>query len=120
MRTKNVRLAVLAVAATLAGCATSQTGYRWGNYDSALYAHYKNPQDQKAYVASLKAIVLESDRAGVKPPPGICAEYGFALFESGNSVEAVTWFQREMDAWPESRPFLEKMVVNAQRTRTGT
>jgi hypothetical protein len=106
---------VVALAAATAGCATKQTNYRWGNYDDALYALYKNPQNQKAFVASLKTIILESDRAGVKIPPGIYAEYGFALYEEGSTADAVVYFQKEMDAWPESRAFMEKMMANAQR-----
>ena len=107
--------AILALATATIGCATSQANYHWGNYDSALYALYQNPQDQKAFVASLKTIILESERSGTKIPPGIYAEYGFALYEEGNTADAVAYFQREMDAWPASRVFMEKMIVNAQR-----
>ncbi|MEI7703470.1 MAG: DUF4810 domain-containing protein [Deltaproteobacteria bacterium] len=115
MRKPFSRFAILALAAATAACATSTTGYRWGNYDEALYAHYKNPQDQKAYLAALKAVIQETDRAGTKIPPGIYAEYGFALYESGSTADAITYFQREANAWPESKPFMEKMIANAQR-----
>lgn len=106
---------VLAFATATVGCATSQTTYRWGNYEDALLAHYQNPQDQKAFVASLKTIILESERSGTKIPPGIYAEYGFALYEEGATADAIAYFQREADAWPASRAFMEKMVANAQR-----
>lgn len=106
---------ILVLATAAVGCATSQTSYRWGNYDSALYALYQNPQDQQAFVASLKTIILESERSGTKIPPGIYAEYGFALYEEGRTSDAIAYFQREADAWPASRVFMEKMIANAQR-----
>jgi hypothetical protein len=110
------RLAALAVAAMAAsGCAGKVTTYRWGNYDEALYAHYKSPQDRQAYIASLKTIILAAQGEGKTVPPGIYAEYGYALFEEGNSVEAVAYFERERDAWPESRVFMEKLIAAARR-----
>lgn len=98
------------------GCVTKQTHYQWGNYDEALYANYKNPQDRQAFVASLKTIILQSEKTRGKAPPGVYAEYGYALFEEGNGVEAIVYFKKERDAWPESREFMEKMISNAQRT----
>jgi hypothetical protein len=106
---------LLALAAATAGCATSQTGYNWGNYDDALYAHYKSPQDRQAWVASLKKIILQSEQAGAKVPPGIYAEYGFALYEEGKTADAVAYYTREMNNWPESRIFMEKAIAIAQR-----
>ncbi len=106
----------LALAAGLAGCAGSTSTWRWGNYDDALHAHYRRPQDRATYVAALKEIILAAPREGKTVPPGIYAEYGYALLEEGNGAEAVGWFERERDTWPESRVFMEKMIVNARRT----
>lgn len=108
-------IAVAALAAGLQACATRQTHYEWGNYDDALYTSYKNPQDRQAFVASLKTIILESERTRGKAPPGIYAEYGYALYEEGSAAEAIVYFKKERDAWPESRVFMEKMISNAQR-----
>ncbi len=109
-------LAALAVAGLAAsGCAGKVSTYRWGNYDEALYAHYKSPQNRQAYVASLKTIILAAQREGKTVPPGIYAEYGYALYEEGNAPEAIRYFERERDTWPESRVFMEKMIGNARR-----
>ena len=102
-------------AAALSGCATESGLYRWGGYDDALYSHYKNPQDRAAFVKRLKTIVLEAEQSGRKVPPGIYAEYGYALYEEGQYDQAATYFQKERDLWPESRTFMEKMLRNAQR-----
>lgn len=108
-----VLAAILVVGVT--GCASKQTHYRWGGYDDALYSHYKNPNNHQEYVAALKTIILESERAGNKIPPGVYAEYGYALYEEGNASEAIGYYRREMASWPESRVFMEKMIVAAQR-----
>ncbi|HQR28978.1 MAG TPA: DUF4810 domain-containing protein [Anaeromyxobacteraceae bacterium] len=113
---RNAALAALAAAA-VSGCATPSTHYAWGDYDDALYSLYKDPtpaQHQK-YVASLKAIILASEQSGRKIPPGIYAEYGYALFEEGNAVDAVAYYRKEMEAWPASQVFMEKMIGVAQR-----
>ncbi|HET8540442.1 MAG TPA: DUF4810 domain-containing protein [Anaeromyxobacter sp.] len=107
-------LAGAAVAAALSAC-VQQSGYYWGNYDSALYQHYKNPQDREAFIEALKTTILEAEQRGMKVPPGICAEYGYALFEEGQAAESLPWFQREKETWPESTVLMDKMIRNAQR-----
>jgi hypothetical protein len=114
--TRTSRIAALAfLVAVVSGCATQQTHYAWGNYDEALYAYYKTPAQHQQYVAALKAIILATERDGTRIPPGIYAEYGYALYEEGNAAEAIAYYQREMAAWPASQVFMEKMIAAAQR-----
>jgi len=47
-------------------------------------------------------------------PPGIYAEYGFALYEKGNFPDAIKFFKLESDKWPESRVLMAKMIRNAE------
>ena len=114
-RLPSLTIAIAAVALGTVGCVTKQTHYRWGNYDDVLYANYKNPQDRQVFVASLKAIILDAEKQGVIVPPGIYAEYGYALYEEGNRAEAIAYFTEERNTWPESQVFMEKMIANAQR-----
>lgn len=108
-------LALLAAAALAAGCASSNTLYAWGGYNTVLYRHYKNPQDREAFVENLEEIIRKAEESGKKVPPGIYAEYGYALYEVGRYADASPYFRREMDEWPESRVFMEKMIRNAER-----
>lgn len=105
----------LVLLAALCLCACETTHYTWGGYDSVLYAHYKAPQDHAAYVERLKAVVLAAQQQGALMPPGLCAEYGYALLEQGKPDEAVLYFKQESAQWPESRLFMEKMIRNASR-----
>jgi hypothetical protein len=116
--TRRGRLVVaVALAAVAAGCAPG-TRYHWGQYDTALYQHYRNPQDHEAWVEALRTTILEAEQLGLKVPPGVCAEYGYALFEEGQAAQAVPWFQREKETWPESTVLMDKMIRNAQRRGT--
>jgi hypothetical protein len=108
-------IAVAALALASVGCAGKTYVYAWGNYDDALYSFYKSPGERQKYVAALKAIILATERDGTKIPPGIYAEYGYALCEEGNAAEATAYYRREMQAWPASTVFMEKMIAAAQR-----
>lgn len=96
------------------GCAPPSY-YAWGAYDEVLYRHYKHPQDHAEFTAGLRAVMLAAQQEGRRVPPGLYAEYGYALYEEGNLAEAVVYFQKERDLWPESRVLMETMIRNAQR-----
>ena len=66
-------------------------------------------------MAGLKTIILAAQQEGKTVPPGIYAEYGYALYEEGNAAEAIRYFERERDTWPESRVFMEKLIAIARR-----
>ena len=76
--------------------------YHWGAYDTALYGHYRKPAEREAWVEALKTALLEAEQEGRRVPPGLYAEYGYALLEEGKSKEAVTYFEKEKAKWPES------------------
>lgn len=107
-------LALFAVA--WAGCAP-KTAYLWGDYDTALYDHYRTPQDTERYVERLGQIVQKAEIEKDKVPPGLYAEYGYALFEAGRLDEAITYYGKEREQWEESRVFMDKMIRNTQRLK---
>lgn len=109
------RVLVAVTLGALAAACTPRTLYHWGQYDAALYQHYRSPQDREAWIAALETTIREAEQLGMKVPPGVCAEYGYALFEEGQAAAAVPWFQREKQTWPESAVLMEKMIRNAQR-----
>jgi hypothetical protein len=98
----------------LAGCAP--TLYRWGNYDEALYDHYKNPERREAFVTSLASVIADAEQNGARVPPGCYAEYGWALYEEGRFDQAIVYFAKESEHWPESRFLMEKLSRNASRS----
>ena len=111
-----VLLPLIVAASCAVGCAP-KTAYLWGDYDAALYDHYRNPQDTERYVERLGQIVQKAEVEKDKVPPGLYAEYGYALFEAGRLDEAITYYRKEREQWEESRVFMEKMIRNTRRLK---
>jgi len=82
-----------------------------------LYSHYANPQDSERYLERLGQIVQRAEVEKDKVPPGLYAEYGYALFEAGRLDEALTYYRKEREEWEESRVFMDKMIRNTQRLK---
>ena len=111
-----VLLPLVVAASCAAGCAP-QRAYLWGDYDSVLYAHYANPQDSERYLERLGQIVQKAEVEKDRIPPGLYAEYGYALFEAGRLDEAIIYYQKEREEWEESRVFMDKMIRNTRRLK---
>ncbi len=106
------RLCVLSLSvAVMSGCVN--TRYAWLDYDQKLYQHYKEPANYDQFIEQLRVIVVDGEASG-KVPPGLYAEYGFALYEKGRFEEAAKYFKVESDKWPESRVLMAKMINNAE------
>lgn len=104
-------LCVIFLLFSLIGCG-AHSRYNWSGYDTKMYNHYKNPSEREKFVQALKEILDYAEPEG-KVPPGIYAEYGFVLYEEGNNQQAVLYFQKEADKWPESRAFMTKLIAMA-------
>jgi hypothetical protein len=93
------------------GCATQR--YTWNGYDNSLYAYYKTPAEKERFIERLKETITKAEQTG-KIPPGIYAEYGYMCYEEQNYKDAIMYFQKEYDLWPEAQPFMERMIMNAK------
>ena len=95
----------------IAGCATQQPLYYWGNYSQTLYKYKKSPQQQtlEAHKTSLVNIIEESKKQNKRVPPGICCEYGYILLKEGKTQEAKYYFEMEEKNYPESKVFIERL-----------
>jgi len=104
----------LFVVVILAGCGGANTRYAWNNYDAQLYEHYKEPAQKEEFILALKEIIVDAESEN-KVPPGIYAEYGFLMYEKGDIAQAVLYYQKEADKWPESKFLMAKMIANTQK-----
>lgn len=107
MKRKNQQLILLMLSFLVLGCVPQQR-YVWSDYDKKLYSHYKEPAQTAEFHEALKETLDDAVSAG-NVPPGIYAEYGFLLYEQGKIAEAILFYQKEADRWPESRFFMDKM-----------
>ncbi len=101
---------------SLMGCG-AHNRYNWSDYDTKMYKHYKNPAEREDFVRSLKEI-LDNAEPEDKVPPGIYAEYGFVMYEEGNTQQAILYYQKEATKWPESRAFMTKLIAIANNRAT--
>jgi hypothetical protein len=104
-------LCVLFLLFSLIGCG-AHSRYNWSGYDTKMYKHYKNPAEREEFVQALKEIMDVAETEG-KVPPGVYAEYGFVMYEQGNIQQAVLYYQKEANKWPESRAFMTKLIAIA-------
>ncbi|MCK5193486.1 MAG: DUF4810 domain-containing protein [Desulfobulbaceae bacterium] len=111
MRAKVITL-IMFMAFGALGCVPS-TKYHWGNYENSLYRYYKNPAEVEEMAEALAKIIEKGERDG-KVPPGLCAEYGYLLFTTGNTGEAIAYFEKEKNIWPESSMLMDKMIATTK------
>ena len=108
---KTTAIALVATSALLAGC--QSTGlYQWGNYEQSLYNYYKDPAELEAHA---KAILKAIERSNGKVAPGLYAEYGTILLQQGKKAEAIEYYTKERDLWPESQHLMNAMINNLSR-----
>jgi hypothetical protein len=99
----------------LTGCVTRHPSrYTWGDYDGSLYTYYKNPANSAAYMEALSKILTAADASKKTIAPGLYAEYGYMLLQQKKTDEAIVYFNKEKQTWPESGYFMDGMIKNAQ------
>ena len=109
-------LLVFALGCGAVGC-LPQTTYYWGNYENDLYAYYKSPQspeDHEEYVGKLSILITKGERKGKNVPPGIYAEYGYALYKQEHYKEAIVFFEKERAQWPEAVILMDRVIKNVR------
>ncbi|WP_341937514.1 DUF4810 domain-containing protein [Marinimicrobium sp. C2-29] len=94
------------------GCATNNNLHNWGNYENNLFNYYDRPELQEAIVASQIEFLRELENSGKRPAPGLFAEAGTFLLLEGDRKGAIEFYQKEHDAWPESRPMMSVLINN--------
>ena len=115
-----VNISVVIVAASLvllSGCASAPKSiYEWGGYQSTLLSHTKNPSEKQKYADRLSATVAKSEEKNAVPP-GLYAEYGYALLSLDRTAEALEYFAKERSKWPESAKLMDGVIGRLTRAR---
>jgi hypothetical protein len=83
--------------------------YYWGSYSSNLNAYYKNPGERDKFIERLEKDIQKAEEKN-KVPPGIYAEYGFMMLETGATDQALVYFAKERDKWPESNILMSRLI----------
>ena len=107
---------ILGLILVVGGCTSvSDAGYFWGKYPYTFLETIRNPSTEASekHIAELRKIVDYSMENGLKPAPGIYAELAFWLSKAENrdDKEIAAFFAKEMQIYPESRPFIERLTT---------
>ncbi|NKF22130.1 DUF4810 domain-containing protein [Solimonas marina] len=111
----------LAVAATLLlfGCAAQPKPlYYWGSYQPQLYAYFqgdgKSPEQQRT---ALEKTAAKANAKGEALPPGFHAHLGLLYLRMGQPAQARTAFLAEEAEFPESKPYMDFLIGNLNRSQ---
>jgi hypothetical protein len=110
-------LIVLPLAMVLVACAPKSM-YQWGGYEDSLYRGYKEPEKMVALRTSLESHLVKLKTSGEKAPPGMNAEVGTLYLQAGDKAKAVTFYDQERNAWPESKPLMDALIQNINKPQT--
>lgn len=94
----------------LTGCV--QNKYNWNGYDKGLYEAYKDPSQIPALKIKLQEAVDKLEKEKQTVPPGLYAELGTLYLQEGDAENAKKYYQKERDAWPESRTLMDVLIKN--------
>jgi len=61
-------------------------------------------------IETYKKIIKKQTGIRKVVPPGVYADYGFLLLQSDMKVEGMAMLQKEIELYPESRIFIERIL----------
>ena len=126
----------------LSGCSTGMHGglYHWSGYSKNLYAFENNELTEQEYLNTLTDGIspdkgdnleqainfamlsghldsLVNIQEGVRVPPGYYAEIGTAYLKLGDVDNAILYYEKEHDRWPESKFFMSTLLKGLKKNR---
>ncbi|MES2727097.1 MAG: DUF4810 domain-containing protein [Bacteroidota bacterium] len=108
-----ILLATIAIIA-LASCQTANKPlYNWSRYESASYSYLKTKNDKttKALLEDYKRIVTKQTGSRKVVPPGVYADYGFLLIQTGKTTEGRAFLEKEIALYPEAKSFIDRILL---------
>src|SRR5271169_2744254 len=100
----------------LASCATDSGLYRWYGYDQKLFSYYQKPETAEEFRIGMETAVQEVEKTGGRVAPGICAEIGTLYLQKGDKTNAVVWYSKERDIWPDGASLMDSLITTLQKT----
>ncbi len=101
----------------LASCSSTKPMYSWYDYEDATYQYSKKQTDElktKMMEQYLKLIQNQKGTRGVVPP-GLYAEYGYALYMGGKEEEGLSYLKQEIELYPESETYISRIIKQLEK-----
>ena len=102
-------LALAAAAVIFCGCGggTRNQIYYWdGSYTDSTYQYLKQEGDVGEQIEALEKSIQKAYEKGRRVPPGLYSHLGLLYLSAGNGARARENFEKEAQAFPESKSFL--------------
>lgn len=109
---------VLVVVMGLSACNTMQKSlYSWSNYNVTSYNYLKNKDEKSAseLIKTYELIIAKQKGSREVVPPGIYADYGYMLIQSGKTEEGVKMMKMEVSLYPESAKFVSNILKTVEK-----
>lgn len=112
-------ISLLVVPFLLAGCATKQETFYWGEYEGLVYEMYApdGGSDVPKHISTLSEDINKAQAEGKLVAPGIHAHLGYMFALAGNLSEAKAAFLVEKDNFPESSVLIDGMLTRLEGTK---
>jgi hypothetical protein len=115
---RRVKLLLLGAVAAFSGGCVEKTApmYYFGKTESALYASKKAPneENERKLREALDEVIARSNKDGMRVPPGVYAHLGYLMLMDHRKDEAVQYFVREKQLYPEATVFMDRMINQAE------
>nr|WP_318715624.1 DUF4810 domain-containing protein [uncultured Treponema sp.] len=110
---KKVLLAVFSASLVvlLASCGTTRM-YSWYNYQEDYYNYVKksDKESMENLIKTYDMIITKQTESRGIVPPGIYADYGYLLLQSGKTKEGKAMLEKEVELYPESAVFVNSLL----------
>lgn len=110
---KKVLLAVFSASLVvlLASCGTTRM-YSWYNQQEDYYNYVKksDKESMENLIKTYDMIITKQTESRGIVPPGIYADYGYLLLQSGKTKEGKAMLEKEVELYPESAVFVNSLL----------
>lgn len=108
-------LALLGTSLLLGGCVTAPKPlYQWDSYPAQVYRHFKG-ESPEAQIDALEMQLQKLQGDGAATPPGLHAHLGLLYSKVGKDDRMVEQFELEKATFPESTPFMNRLLAQVKK-----
>lgn len=116
---KTILLATLVAGSALfTSCVTPERSlYSWYDSENVSYQYTKKHTDelQQSLIKQYEKMLQQQRGVRGVVPPGFYADYGFALYASGKKEQGVAMMKKEVELYPESETFVNRILKQIER-----
>ncbi len=103
---------IFGAACLLSSCTVQKPLYSWAKYEAASYNYLKNSDEKstQALIENYQKIIDKQTGTRNVVPPGVYADYGYVLLQTGKSAEGKAFLIKEIELYPESKIFINRIL----------